>query len=550
MNRAMLRQVGSWAGFLIVPLLIAGAIYLITYRRFDTPIIVDLIALAVAVILYATTNPLTIRGTLGKQIVGSTLSAIVVCIAAIGIIILINILMQRITVRTDLTATQAFSVSSQTIDVLKKLKGPVKVTVFYDSTGQSSSVSRQQIEDRLKEYISRTDKLDVKYVDAAFDPVNVREFNIKTLPTVVFQQNKQREDVNGTDEQSFTRAILHVQSDVQRRVFFTTGHTEPALQASGSGDSFSKAVQALKDNNFQVDTINLLNLTTGGVITGTAGGPFKLDPKTDVLVIAAPQSPFSNVEKQNATTFLKQGGKALFLYDSPSADQSISAERRNNVNDLLTDWGLKFSAGVTLELDPQRRFTAANNPLIFIPQTTGSSDVLRNLQDRSILMAQATQVDKGQNKTDAEGGGFTPLLQSSVNSYLKVDLQSVQQPFDTNKGDVRGPITIAATFTAAAKEPPAGSQNVNTRLALVGSYLFASDADTIGLDLSGNYLFLLNTMNWLTEQNDTVVVAARDLNQQPFSINESQGSFIFWTTFLGLPVLVLFLGLVVYWRRR
>ena len=84
----------------------------------------------------------------------------------------------------------------------------------------------------------------------------------------------------------------------------------------------------------------------------------------------------------------------------------------------------------------------------------------------------------------------------------------------------------------------------------MGSYLFASDADTIGLDLSGNYLFLLNTMNWLSEQNDTVVIASRDLNQQPFSINQSQGSFIFWTTFLGLPLLVLFLGLVVYWRRR
>ena len=546
MNRALFRQIGNIASYLIVPLVIAGAIYLITYRRFDTPIIVDLILLAIAVILWASSNPITMRGTLGKQIVGSTVSAVIIGIAAVGIIVLLNVLAQRVTVRTDLTNTQQFSVTNATTEVLKKLKEPVKVTVFYDSS--QGDTSRRTVEDRLKEYSSRSDKLNVTYVDASFDPAKVRDFNIKAVPTVVFQQGSQREDVSSTDEQSFTRAILRVQSNIDRRVFFVSGHGERPIQASGT-DSFSLAVQALTDNNYKVDTINLLNFSTGGTITST--DTLKLNPAGDVLVFGGPRSPFSDQEKQNALTFLKQGGKALFLDDPLASASNLPVERRDNLNDILKEYDLKFTSGLSVELDPQRR--VPNNPLIFIPQTVAGSDVLRNLPDNAIiLMAQSTQVDKGQNKLSTEGGGFTQLLQTSPNSFLKTDLQNLSQGFDQAK-DVRGPLTVAATYQAAAKEPPAGTQNLNTRLALMGSYLFASDDRSVGVDpASGtsNYFFFLNTMNWLTETNNSVVIAPRDQDAKPFPINQSQGSFIFWSTFLGLPLLVLFVGVAVWWRRR
>ncbi len=546
MNRATLKQIGGLAAYLIVPLVIAGAIYLVTYRRFDTPIIIDLILLAIAVILYATTNPLPVRGTLGKQMVGSSLSAVIVCIAAVGILVLLNILAQRVTVRSDLTSSQQFSVTPATIETLQKVKEPIKVTVFFST--DSGDSDRNAIQDRLKEYTSRTDKLNISYVDVNFDPARARELNIKAIPTVVFQQGNRREDATASDEQSFTRAILRVQSDVQRRVFFVTGHNERPIQGGSTGDSFSRASQALTDNNYKVDTINLFNLSTGGVITSTEA--FKLNPASDVLVFGAPRGPLNDTEKQNALGFLRQGGKAMFLYDPVATASTVPVERRDNLNDLLKEWDLKFTPGIAIELDPQRR--ATNNPTIFIPQTTGSSEVLQNLPASPILMAQASQIDKGQNKTEGDGPLFTALLQTSVNSFLKTDLQNLSQPFDAAK-DVRGPITVAATYQAPAKEPPAGAQNANTRLVLMSSYLFASDDRTVGVDPAsgtGNYFFFLNTMNWLTELNDSVVIAPRQANATPFAVSQSQGSFIFWSTFLGLPLLVLFVGLAVWWRRR
>lgn len=548
-NRAMLKQIGSWAGFLIVPLVIAGAIYLITYRRFDTPIIIDLILLAVAVILYATTNPLPVRGTLGKQMVGSSLSALIVCIAAVGIIVLINILMQRVTLRSDLTSTQQFSVTSATLDTLKKIKDPITVTVFYNSDPNSGGdVARQQIADLLKEYISRTDKLNVVYVDANADPVKVRDFNIAALPTVVFQQGQRREDVTSTDEQSFTRAILRVQSEVQRRVFFVTGHNEPSITDTGTGDSFSQAAQALKDNNYKVDTINLLNFSTSGTITNTTNPnePLKLNPVSDVLVFGAPHAPFTDAEKQNALSFLRQGGKALFMADPLNGTASIPAAQRDNLNDLLKEWNLQMPYGLVVELDPQRRFSS---PIVLLPQVQTGSDITRNVPDGRVFVAQSTQVMQGQDKAASEGGTFTPLLQSSVNSYFRADLQNLGQAFDPAK-DTRGPLTVAATYQVAAKEPPAGTQNANTRIALYGSYLMASDDRTVGIPNGGNYFFFINTMNWLTELNDSVVIAPKDAGTQPFAVSESQGSFLFWSTFLGLPILVLFVGIAVWWRRR
>ncbi|NWJ95081.1 MAG: GldG family protein [Chloroflexi bacterium] len=551
MNRAVLRQIGSWAGFLIVPLLIAGAIYFVTYGKFDLPLIIDLLILAVAAILYASTNPLTLRNQLGTQILGSSLSAIVVCIAAVGIIVLVNILMQRVTVRTDLTTTQQFSVSNATIEVLKKLKEPVKVTVFYTSDPNSGGDSaRLQIEDRLKEYTSRTDKLNVTYIDANTDPAKVRQYNITALPTTVFEQSKQREMVTSSDEQEFTRAILRVQSNIQRRVFFITGHNERPIQLGSNGDSLSQAVQALKDNNYLVDTLNLFNFSTSGTITNTTNPneAITLNPATDVLVFGAPRGPINETEKQKALTFLKQGGKALFLEDPLASMSTVPVERRDNVNDLLKEWNLKFSAGIAIEQDPQRR--SSSNPTIFLTQASGSSGVLRNLPDIPIVIAQATQVENTPSSSGSDTGTFTPLLQTSVNSYLKTDIQNIGQSFDQSK-DVRGPITIAASFEIAT--PITGTQNLNTRLVLVSNYLFASDQPNVGLDPasgSGNYFFFLNTINWLSESSDSVVIAPRQTNSHPFAINQGQGSFLFWSTFLGLPALVLFVGITVWWRRR
>jgi ABC-type uncharacterized transport system involved in gliding motility auxiliary subunit len=65
-----------------------------------------------------------------------------------------------------------------------------------------------------------------------------------------------------------------------------------------------------------------------------------------------------------------------------------------------------------------------------------------------------------------------------------------------------------------------------------------------------NTTFFINAMNWLNESTDSVVINSKVTASTPFAINDSQSTVTFWSTFLGLPLLILFLGLIFWWRRR
>jgi len=72
-----------------------------------------------------------------------------------------------------------------------------------------------------------------------------------------------------------------------------------------------------------------------------------------------------------------------------------------------------------------------------------------------------------------------------------------------------------------------------------------------GLNRSvSNTTFFINAMNYLNESSDSVVINSKASAATPFSINDSQSTVTFWSTFLGLPLLILFLGLIFWWRRR
>ena len=56
--------------------------------------------------------------------------SIVSVVVFLGILVAVNYLGTRQSKRWDLTANQVYSLSDQTIKILKELKEPVKVTVF------------------------------------------------------------------------------------------------------------------------------------------------------------------------------------------------------------------------------------------------------------------------------------------------------------------------------------------------------------------------------------------------------------------------------------
>ena len=82
----------------------------------------------------------------------------------LGILVAVNYLGTRQNKRWDLTANQVYSLSDQTIKILKDLKEPVQVTVFERNDRQDAH------KDRLQEYQYQTTQLKTEYIDPDREP--------------------------------------------------------------------------------------------------------------------------------------------------------------------------------------------------------------------------------------------------------------------------------------------------------------------------------------------------------------------------------------------
>jgi ABC-type uncharacterized transport system involved in gliding motility auxiliary subunit len=572
MSRNLIKQIGRLLGFVAVPLIIVLAIGFIAVRRFEWYLILGLLVLVVCIAVFAATNPEVWQRRLGRQRVSSTISGFVVIIALVGIIALANVLLQRVNIQFDLTQNQTFTINDASVKVLDQLNQPVTAFIFYSGNTLSQ---QQNASDLLKQYTSRTDKLTVQTVNVDSDPITAQKYNVKTDPSVIFASGTRQEEVTTIDEQSLTRGLLRLETGVTRRVLITTGHQEYTPDANQQGTSLSAAITALTDNNYNVMIYNPSTGTATQASSATSGTattpiPVTLDPHNDILLIAGPRGKFSDDEKTRITNFLKEGGKALIAYDIAGNQDATQA---TNVNDLLADWKVSFARGIIIEGDQDKR--AQESATYLVPTLGTDNDITANLTGQNVFILNSTAINKDASITAT----WTQLLSTSENSYLKTTIPPTTAEYEDGK-DVRGPLVVAASVeqqatmaaptvtatttvtpsvsisdtTAAATATPtatpgtASGTPLNTRIVLLGSPTAISDA-VLGSQI-GNYNFFFNAMNYLNETGSDIVISDRTPTTTPFPVSASQSSVAFWSSFLGLPVVILLIGLAAWWRRR
>ena len=70
------------------------------------------------------------------------------------------------------------------------------------------------------------------------------------------------------------------------------------------------------------------------------------------------------------------------------------------------------------------------------------------------------------------------------------------------------------------------------------------------LSFNGNRDLFMNMVNWLSSDEDLIAIRPKDPEDRRLNMNASQVTLMFWTSVIGIPVLMLFAGISVWWRRR
>jgi len=460
--------------------------------------------------------------------------SIVSIVVFLGILVAVNYLGARRNKRWDLTANQVFSLSDQTVKILRELKEPVTFTVY-------ERQDRQDVHrDRLEEFTYHSTQVKTAFVDPDREPARANEAKIETLPTIVIQHAGRTERVNSSNEQDLTNGLIKAVTGQAKKVYFTQGHGEKDA-ASSDRTGLSTITDAMKQDNFAVESLLLVTQKT-------------VPDDATVVVIAGPTTDFFPPEIDALKTYVAKGGKVLVLLDPPAK----AGATQPLLTQFLADWGINAGNDVVLDASGvgQMLGTGAEVPVAAQypshPITQGFRVLTAYPMARSM-----SPIEGGSNSHVAQ-----PLVSTSQQSWSESDISSLstgkgQVEFNADKGDKQGPITLAAAVSApatvtpkpanASPDSPDQPGTPETRVVAVGDSDFAANT---AIGVQGNRDFFMNSLNWLAQQENLIAVRPRQPQDQRLTLTADQQNRIMILSLLIIPGLVFATGVYTWWRRR
>ena len=456
-----------------------------------------------------------------------TLSGVSVLIV-LGILVAINYIGKRQNKRWDFTANQQYSLSDQTKNFVSKLDSPLQITVF------DQEPNFQVFKDRLKEYEYASKQISTDYVDPDKKREIAQQAGVTQYGTIVFKYKDRTERVTSNTEQDITNGIIKVVTGKQKKVYFTQGHGEKDTTAADR--SGYKAI---------ADSLTKENYTVDRTVLAQQG---KVPDDADVLVIAGPKVDFLPGEIDALKKYLDKGGKILMMLDPP---EKLDSPPLTNLIALAHDWGMDVGNNVVVDVSGMGQLIGANESM-----PVAASYPSHPITERFNVM---TVYPVARSVTPVQGGvnGHTaqPIVETSDRSWAETDLKALfagkEIKLDEAQGDKKGPISVADAVSAPVANAPEGADKdapkPETRLVVFGDSDFV---DSAYLGLPGNRDLFMNTIGWLSQQENLISIRPKDAADRRLTLTAAQQTNIMVLTLLVIPAVILGSGVYNWWRRR
>jgi ABC-type uncharacterized transport system involved in gliding motility auxiliary subunit len=428
-------------------------------------------------------------------------------IVALAVVTVANVLANRYDKSYDATANKQYSLSDQTIKVVKGLK--------QDATIASAK-------DKLDMYANLSPKLHVVYVDPDKKPLVATQAGFKNLNTAIVQVGANKNEAKSLSEEDLTGALIRDLKNTTRTVCFVTGSGERQID-----DSARKGYSQFKDligkDNYQGKSIDLLQ---------------KAEVPSDctVVVVGGPRGDYQQPEVDALKKYVEDGGRALFLLDPPLKVGREEVGDNDALSTVLASWGVTPNKDLILDFNPIGQAVGLG-PQVPLVTRYDSHPIVNDMKGTATGFPLSRSLDtKNSDKTTVE-----KLFESSESSLstTKLDSDRIDPSDPKNK---KGPLTIAAAGTYKT-----GKDNAQGRFVVVGSSQWSSNSF---LGFNGNRDLALNTMNWLSSDEDLISIRPKEPQDRKLTMNKAQVRWVGITSLLLIPLFVIGTGISVWWRRR
>jgi len=432
-------------------------------------------------------------------------------------------------------------------------------------------------------YAASSERFSFTMIDPQKRPELAQQYEVTQYGTLVLASGEDSTRITESSEEALTNALIRFTGAVAKRIYFSSGHGEPDLEARETPEGLGQLKAAIENEGAEVFPLLLAAVPD-------------VPADADLLVIAGPQRPFLDNEVATLERYLDRGGRALFLLEPRLSDELLPMLEDRGLalgNDVIIDQVVQLFAGPSVGVEP----VVADYGFHPITEQFRQNTLFRLV--RSVRRAEEV----------APGITVTELAMTSSASWAETEVDLLFETGEVDpEGDDGGPISIAAAVSVAssvlnwtepaiATAPDAGGDAedpVAEDAESEGADLEAetesegadpatdtadADQDTLAeatgavppLDLEGRMVvvgdaewvsnsrltmlynedFALNMVAWLTGGSDeTIAIRPRTRRSSRISMTEAQNATVFYTTVLLLPEIVLLGGMMIWWRRR
>lgn len=481
-----------------------------------------------------------------------SLSMLLALGAVLALLVMTNYLAARHFKRWAISEKAQTQLSPLTLRVLNSVTNPVKVVLYYDKRESLYNLSYNL----LKAYRYANPLIDLELVDYINEPGAAQAVKLKHKlaetdrdlvifesqgrSKVVYQgelsdidmqpllrgESKEVKRTNFKGEALFTSAILNVISARQPKAYFLSGHGEHSPEKDEGQTGYSRFATVLRENNVAVNQLHL-------------EGPNEVPADCSLLVIPGPRTPIGQPVLDKVSRYLKQGGRVFVMFFS-----TIGTAGSTGLEELLAEWGVKVGEDAVID----EKNAMSDTKLDFVSSTYGSHALIKPLlhgfQLYCILPRSVAKDDR--RAAGADAPQVEHLLHTSSSGRMITDIRPNGQMVPGTR-DYTGNIPIMAAVEKG------GIRNVTsdpgaTRIVVTGESQFLVNN---AIDREANRQFAIHAVNWLLARNDLLVaVPPRPLSEYKLTMTEAQMSTARFLLMVGLPGFILFLGALVWLRRR
>ncbi|MFZ2062870.1 MAG: Gldg family protein, partial [Candidatus Binatus sp.] len=208
-------------------------------------------------------------------------NAAIYSIAFIGLLVAVNYISSLHHTRLDLTSEKVYSLSSQSINVVKGLQKPLKLYGFFQ--GGENPAARELYET----FAYYSPKLTYELVDPDKHPELAERFKVSVMGTTHLQYGgpDSGEGTNVTDltEESLTNAIIRATRSTKKVIEFLDGHGEADPDDAETQNGYGTIKKDLEGEGYEVRKLELAQLP-------------KVPDDANLVVVAGPIKPLGQHE--------------------------------------------------------------------------------------------------------------------------------------------------------------------------------------------------------------------------------------------------------------